>query len=156
MSQTVILTGSAPIDKVNMIDQIEVKFVDNGILLHEFNENVQDREEPKMEWMELVSSYEPANPSALTFYDQLRMFLDEYRFYIIFVELFVVYYLGFATRVRMPILKTVLLVAVMLIGAVIFTILDVQLPVKSAMFVALVILVIVRLRSTPKKRGNPE
>ncbi|WP_134685900.1 YlaH-like family protein [Brevibacillus migulae] len=109
-----------------------------------------------MEWMELVSQYEPANPSALTFYDQLRMLLDHYRFYIIFVELFVVYYLGFATRIRMPILKTVLLVAVMLVGAVIFTILDVQLPVKSAMFVALVILVVVRLRSIPKKRGNPE
>lgn len=109
-----------------------------------------------MEWIELVSTYEPANPSALTFYDQLRMFLDDQRFYIIFVELIVVYYLGFATRIRMPILKNILLYLVLFIGAIIFTILDARLPIKSAMFVALVILIVVRLRSKPQKRENPE
>lgn len=108
-----------------------------------------------MEWMELVSQYEPANTSALTSYDQFRMFLDHYRFYIIFVELLVVYYLGFATRIRMPLVKTLLLIIAMLIGAVIFTVLDIALPVKSSLFVALVILVVIRLRSNPLKRGNP-
>ena len=44
----------------------------------------------------------------------------------------------------MPILKMVLLYVVLFAGALIFAILDVQLPVKSALIVAIVILVVVK------------
>jgi CHASE2 domain-containing sensor protein len=107
-----------------------------------------------MEWFELVSQYQPADPSAPTFYDQLRIWADQYRAYVIFVELLVVYYLGFATRIRMPILKTVFLYILLFIGALIFGILDWKLPVKSSLFVAVLILVLVRLRAKPENRGD--
>jgi hypothetical protein len=107
-----------------------------------------------MEWFELVSQYEPANPAALTLYDQFRMWADHNRAYVIFVELLVVYYLGFATRIRMPILKMLLLYVLLFAGALIFAILDIQLPVKSALLVAIAILVLVRMRAKPADRGN--
>lgn len=65
------------------------------------------------------------------------------------MELILVYYLGFATTWRMPILKTVLLLVFLFVGALIFAILDVQLPVKSSMMVAIAILVIVKVRIKP-------
>jgi len=104
--------------------------------------------------MELVSTYEPANPQALSFYDQFRLLADDYRTFIIFVCLVAVYYLGFAPERRLPILKTVLLYLLLFIGSLIFSILDVQLPVKSALLVAIAILVLVRVRIKPDNRGN--
>ncbi|MFY0545221.1 YlaH-like family protein [Brevibacillus sp. H7] len=107
-----------------------------------------------MEWFELASTYTPADPAALTAYDSFRLWADQYRAYLIFVELIAVYYLGFATRIRMPILKMVLLYVVLFAGALIFAILDVQLPVKSALIVAIVILVVVKLRVKPEQSGR--
>ncbi len=108
-----------------------------------------------MEWFELASTYIPADPTALSAYDSFRLWADQKaRAYIIFVELIAVYYLGFATRIRMPILKTVLLYVVLFAGALIFAILDVQLPVKSALLVAIAILVIVKLRVKPENTGR--
>jgi len=106
-----------------------------------------------MEWFELSSTFIPDNPSALTAYDQFRLWADSKRAYIIFFQLIAVYYLGFAERIRMPLLKTLLLYLALFAGALIFAILDVQLPVKSALLVAIVILVIVKLRAKP---GNAE
>lgn len=100
-----------------------------------------------MEWIELVSTYVPANEQELTAYDSFRRFLDNNRTIIIFIYLVIVYYLGFATRIRLPILKTILLYVSLFIGAIIFSVLDVTLPVKGSLFVAVVILVIVRVRS---------
>jgi hypothetical protein len=102
-----------------------------------------------MEWFDLASTYSAADPSALSAYDSFRLWADRYRAYIIFFELIAVYYLGFATRIRMPLLKMVLLYLVLFAGALIFAILDVQLPVKSALLVAIAILVIVKLRVKP-------
>lgn len=110
-----------------------------------------------MEWFDLVSSYEPSNPNALTTYDSIRMFFDQYRAYVIFVYLIAVYYLGFATRIRMPLLKNVVLYVLLFIGAIIFSFLDTTLPVKSAMFVAVLLLVIVKVRVKPdrqRRRGQ--
>ncbi|MFM1655591.1 YlaH-like family protein [Brevibacillus sp. B_LB10_24] len=97
-----------------------------------------------MEWFDLASTYEPTG--TLTFYDQFRLWADSVRTYIIFVYLIIIYYLGFATRIRMPILKTALLLISLFAGSLIFGILDITLPVRSALFVAVLILVIVRMR----------
>ncbi|GAA4715351.1 YlaH-like family protein [Brevibacillus fulvus] len=105
-----------------------------------------------MSWMELASTYEPANADALSLYDQFRMFADDYRVLFIFIALIAVYYLGFATRIRMPILKTILLYVLLFAGSLIFGILDVTLPVKSALLVAIIILLIVKLRVKPERR----
>jgi YlaH-like protein len=102
-----------------------------------------------MDWMVLASQYVPANPDQLSAYDSFRMWADSNRAWVIFVELILVYYLGFATRIRMPILKTALLLVFLFAGALIFAILDVMLPVKSSMLVAIAILVIVKLRIKP-------
>ncbi|REK61776.1 MAG: hypothetical protein DF221_15320 [Brevibacillus sp.] len=107
-----------------------------------------------MEWLELASTYSPAAPDQLSAYDSFRLWADHYRTWIIFVELIIVYYLGFATRWRMPILKTLLLYVLLFIGALIFAILDVQLPVKSALLVAVAILVIVKMRNKPGERSG--
>jgi hypothetical protein len=107
-----------------------------------------------MEWFELVSTYTAANPNALTAYDNFRLWADHNRTYIIFVQLIAVYYLGFATRIRMPILKMVLLYVLLFVGAIIFAILDVQLPVKSALLVAIAILLVVKLRVKPDQAGR--
>jgi CHASE2 domain-containing sensor protein len=106
-----------------------------------------------MKWLEYASTYTPENPEALSFYDQFRMWADDYRLYIIFVCLVAVYYMGFATRFRMPILKMVLLYVLLFIGAIIFTILDVRLPVKSALLLAIAILLLVRVRGKREKPG---
>lgn len=103
----------------------------------------------EMEWLQLASTYVPDNTAALSTYDQFRLWMDHIRVYIIFFCLIAVYYLGFATRVRMPVLKTVMLYIVLFIGAIIFGILDVRLPVKAALMVAIAILVIVRVRVKP-------
>lgn len=102
-----------------------------------------------MEWLQLASTYIPDNAASLSAYDQFRLWMDHNRVYIIFLCLIGVYYLGFATRIRMPILRTVLLYVVLFIGAIIFGILDVRLPVKAALLVAIVILLTVRLRLKP-------
>ncbi|CAM3266954.1 MULTISPECIES: YlaH-like family protein [Brevibacillus] len=102
-----------------------------------------------MDWLILASQYVPANPDQLSAYDSFRIWADSNRAWIIFVELILVYYLGFATTWRMPILKTVLLLVFLFIGSLIFAILDVQLPVKSSMMVAIAILVIVKVRIKP-------
>lgn len=102
-----------------------------------------------MDWLILASQYVPANPDQLSAYDSFRIWADSNRAWIIFVELILVYYLGFATTWRMPILKTILLLVFLFIGALIFAILDVQLPVKSSMMVAIAILVIVKVRIKP-------
>ncbi|KZE47456.1 hypothetical protein AV540_18785 [Brevibacillus parabrevis] len=104
-----------------------------------------------MDWIQLASTYVPANPDQLTAFDSLRLWADHNRAWILFVQLVIVYYLGFATRIRMPILKTLLLYILLFAGALIFAILDVQLPVKSAMLVAIAILVIVKLRIKPEQ-----
>lgn len=102
-----------------------------------------------MDWLIVASQYVPANPDQLSAYDSFRIWADSNRAWIIFVELILVYYLGFATTWRMPILKTILLLLFLFIGALIFAILDVQLPVKSSMMVAIAILVIVKVRIKP-------
>jgi hypothetical protein len=107
-----------------------------------------------MEWLELASTYAPAAPDQLSAYDSFRLWADHNRAWIIFVQLIIVYYLGFATRWRMPILKMVLLYVLLFIGALIFAILDVQLPVKSALLVAIAILVIVKVRIKPGERDR--
>ncbi|MFS0558605.1 YlaH-like family protein [Brevibacillus sp. 179-C9.3 HS] len=107
-----------------------------------------------MDWIQIASTYVPANPDQLTAYDSFRIWADKYRAWILFVELIIVYYLGFATRIRMPILKNVLLYILLFAGALIFAILDVQLPVKSAMLVAIAILVIVKVRIKPEQTGR--
>ena len=104
-----------------------------------------------MEWIQVASTYVPVNPEQLSAFDSFRLWADHYRAWIIFVQLILVYYLGFATRIRMPILKTLLLYILLFAGALIFAILDVQLPVKSAMLVAIAILVIVKLRIKPEQ-----
>lgn len=104
-----------------------------------------------MDWIQLASTYTPANPDQLSAFDSFRMWADLNRAWILFVQLIIVYYLGFATRIRMPILKTILLYVLLFVGALIFAILDVQLPVKSAMLVAILILVIVKLRVKPEQ-----
>jgi CHASE2 domain-containing sensor protein len=106
-----------------------------------------------MDWFTYASTYVPQNPEALSFYDQFRLWADDYRFYIVFVCLVAVYHMGFATRFRMPILKMALLYILLFIGAMIFTILDVRLPVKSALLLAIAILVLVRVRSKRAKPG---
>ncbi|MEJ8544631.1 YlaH-like family protein [Brevibacillus borstelensis] len=103
-----------------------------------------------MEWFEFASTYAPSSTGELSAYESFRMWADHNRVWIIFVQLILVYYLGFATRVRMPILKTVLLYVSLFVGALIFGILDVQLPVKSALLVAIAILVIVKVRIKPE------
>lgn len=107
-----------------------------------------------MDWIQIASTYVPANPDQLTAYDSFRIWADKYRAWILFVELIIVYYLGFATRIRMPILKNLLLYILLFAGALIFAILDVQLPVKSAMLVAIAILVIVKVRIKPEQTGR--
>ncbi|USG67518.1 YlaH-like family protein [Brevibacillus ruminantium] len=102
-----------------------------------------------MEWFDLVSTYSPSGAGEPSLYDSFRMWADHYRAWIIFVQLILVYYLGFATRIRMPILKNVLLYILLFAGALIFAILDVQLPVKSALLIAIAILVIVKVRIKP-------
>lgn len=102
-----------------------------------------------MEWLELASTYVSANPDQLSAFDSFRLWIDHNRAWVLFVELILVYYLGFATRIRMPILKTVLLYVILFAGSLIFAILDVQLPVKSALLVAIAILVIVKVRIKP-------
>ncbi|UFJ41880.1 YlaH-like family protein [Brevibacillus humidisoli] len=102
-----------------------------------------------MEWFELASTYQPPNPDLLSAYDRFRMWADDYRFWVIFVYLVLVYYLGFATRFRMPILKTLLLYVLLAVGAIVFTFLDTTLPVKGALLAAVIILVIIRLRIKP-------
>lgn len=104
-----------------------------------------------MEWIQLASTYVPANPDQLSAFDSFRLWIDHNRAWVLFVELILVYYLGFATRLRMPILKTILLLVLLLVGALIFAILDVRLPVKSALLVAIAILVIVKVRIKPKE-----
>jgi len=104
-----------------------------------------------MDWVQLASTYVPANPDQLSAFDSFRLWTDHNRAWILFVQLILVYYLGFATRIRMPILKTILLYVLLFAGALIFAILDVQLPVKSAMLVAIAILVIVKLRIKPEQ-----
>lgn len=104
-----------------------------------------------MEWLQIASTYVPTNPDQLSAFDSFRMWADHNRAWILFVQLVLVYYLGFATRIRMPILKTVLLYILLFAGALIFAILDVQLPVKSAMLVAILILVIVKVRIKPEQ-----
>ncbi|MGC5325563.1 YlaH-like family protein [Brevibacillus sp. SYSU BS000544] len=99
-----------------------------------------------MEWVEMVSNYVSTNnpPSS---YDQLRIWFDDMRLFVIFALLIMVYYAGFATRMRMPILKTVLLWIALFVGAILFTILDVMgLPVRAALFVALLVMLLARLR----------
>lgn len=99
-----------------------------------------------MEWFDLVSTYEPTN-NPLSTYDQLRLWFDHQRTYVIFIYLILVYYAGFAPKVRMPILKTLLLLVALFVGAILFSILDVlNLPVRSALFVALIIMLLARLR----------
>ncbi|GED60399.1 YlaH-like family protein [Brevibacillus formosus] len=107
-----------------------------------------------MDWIQIASTYVATNPDQLTAYDSFRIWADKYRAWILFVELIIVYYLGFATRIRMPILKNVLLYILLFVGALIFAILDVQLPVKSAMLVAIAILVIVKVRIKPEQTGR--
>lgn len=104
-----------------------------------------------MDWIQLASTYVPANPEQLSAFDSFRLWADHNRAWILFVQLILVYYLGFATRIRMPILKTVFLYILLFAGALIFAILDVQLPVKSAMLVAIAILVIVKVRIKPEQ-----
>lgn len=99
-----------------------------------------------MEWVEMVSNYVSTNnpPSS---YDQLRIWFDNMRLFVIFALLIMVYYAGFATRMRMPILKTILLWIALFVGAILFTILDVmELPVRAALFVALLVMLLARLR----------
>lgn len=103
-----------------------------------------------MEWLVLASSYEPPNPAQLTLYDQFRELADSLRVPIIFILLLLVYYLGFAPRVRMPILKTLLLYVLLGMGAIVFSILDTTLPVKASLVTAVVILVIIRMRNKPR------
>lgn len=107
-----------------------------------------------MDWFTYASTYIPENPEALSLYDQFRLWADHYRLLIIFVCLVAVYHLGFATRFRMPILKMVLLYVLLGIGAIIFTILDATLPFKSALLLALAILLLVRVRSKRAKPGE--
>ncbi len=107
-----------------------------------------------MEWFDLVSNYVPANNPHST-YDDLRIWFDDKRVYVIFVYLILVYYTGFATRIRMPILKTLLLIGAMFIGALLFGILDVMdLPVRSALFVALIVMLLARLRRKDLREGS--
>lgn len=107
-----------------------------------------------MDLVQLASTYVPANPDQLTAFDSFRIWADQNRAWILFVELIIVYYLGFATRIRMPILKTLLLYILLFSGALIFAILDVTLPVKSAMMVAIAILVIVKVRIKPEQTAR--
>lgn len=109
-----------------------------------------------MEWLQLASTYDPANPAQLSAYDSFRIWADQNRTWIIFVQLIIVYYLGFATTIRMPILKTALLLIFLFIGSLIFAVLDGLLPVKSSLLVAIAILVIVKLRVKPdaNQRGG--
>ncbi|WP_139490000.1 YlaH-like family protein [Brevibacillus dissolubilis] len=107
-----------------------------------------------MEWMELASSYEVSPDKVLTWYDQFRLGADHYRFWIIYVYLLAVYYLGFATRIRMPILKTVMLLLFIGVGSLVFSILDTTLPVRGGLFVAVIILVIVKLRIKPDQSSR--
>jgi peptidoglycan/LPS O-acetylase OafA/YrhL len=102
-----------------------------------------------MDWLVLASQYTPANPDQISAFDSFRIWLDNNRVWVIFVELILVYYLGFATRIRMPILKTILLLVFLYAGSLIFGVLDWMLPVKSSMLVAIAILVIVKLRVKP-------
>lgn len=102
-----------------------------------------------MDWLMLASTYYPANPEQLTAYESFRVMVDNNRTWIIFVELILVYYMGFATRIRMPILKTILLLIFLFVGSLIFAILDTGLPVKSSLMVAIAILVIVKVRIKP-------
>jgi hypothetical protein len=105
-----------------------------------------------MEWLQLASTYEPVNAAQLSAYDSIRLWLDGNRTWIIYIELILVYYLGFAATIRMPWWKTALLLVFLFAGALIFAILDVQLPVKSALLVAIAILVIVKLRRPAANR----
>ncbi|MGD8189980.1 YlaH-like family protein [Brevibacillus ginsengisoli] len=99
-----------------------------------------------MEWFDLVSTYEPTN-NPLSTYDQLRLWFDHMRTYVIFIYLILLYYTGFAPKGRMPILKTLLLIVVLFMGAMLFSVLDIMnLPVRSALFVALIIMALARLR----------
>lgn len=107
-----------------------------------------------MEWFDLVSSYDPADPNALTMYDSVRLFFDKYRWLVIFIYLIAMYYLGFATRIRMPLLKNVLLYVLLFIGAIIFSFFDTTLPIKSAFFVAVLLLLIVKFRVKPDNRNR--
>ncbi|MDN9012226.1 YlaH-like family protein [Brevibacillus laterosporus] len=109
-----------------------------------------------MELLELASIYDPANPEVLTWYDHFFMWADLQRYWIIFVYLLLVYYLGFAEKIRMPILKTALLIILLLLGSVIFAILDTQLPVRGGLFVAIIILTIVKLRTRTKGTRDTE
>ncbi|WP_232698343.1 YlaH-like family protein [Brevibacillus daliensis] len=109
-----------------------------------------------MEWIELASIYEPANPNSLTWYDLFFQWADLQRFWIIFVYLLIVYYLGFAERIRMPILKTAMLIILLLIGSIIFSILDTQLPVRGGLFVAILVLLVVKFRSKASKSRRAE
>jgi hypothetical protein len=103
-----------------------------------------------MEWIQLVTDYIPPNPDSLTFYDQVREWGDQYRFWIIFVYLIGLYYLGFATRFRMPVLKMVLLYLSFLVGAVVFTMLDAfGLPIRMALFVGILLMLLVKVRLKP-------
>lgn len=102
-----------------------------------------------MEWLQFASTYDPANPAQLSLYDSFRIWADENRTWIIFIELIIVYYLGFATTIRMPILKTALLLVFLFIGSLVFAVLDGLLPVKSSLMVAIAILVIVKVRAKP-------
>lgn len=102
-----------------------------------------------MEWFDLVSTYTPSSAGEPSWYDSFRLWADKSRTWIIFVQLILVYYLGFATRIRMPLLKNVLLYLLLFVGALIFAILDVRLPVKSGLMIAIAILVIVKVRIKP-------
>ncbi|WP_126425934.1 YlaH-like family protein [Brevibacillus marinus] len=103
-----------------------------------------------MEWFVWASTYEPPNPAQLSLYDQFREWADDLRYPIIFVCLLIVYYLGFAPRLRMPLLKTLLLYVLLALGALVFSILDTTLPVKAALVTAIVLLLIIRLRNKPR------
>ncbi len=96
--------------------------------------------------IQIASTYEPPNPGSLSAYDSFRLWADHYRTYIIFVYLIAVYYMGFAPRFRMPVLKLALLYLLLFIGAILFAFLDTTLPVRGALFAAIVLLLIVRIR----------
>lgn len=109
-----------------------------------------------MEWMDLASQFFPVNENAPTGYEQFRMFLDSQRTWIIFVELIAVYYLGFATQFRMPILKMLLLYLALFAGALIFAVLDVLAPVKSVLLLAMLVLMFAKLRKKRKESTTHE
>ncbi|WP_188693344.1 YlaH-like family protein [Pullulanibacillus camelliae] len=66
----------------------------------------------------------------------------------------IVYKLGFAKK--LPVLKSVIIYVLLVIGCLILTVLALQLPIVGALFIAAVVLSIykIRLKSTQKKTNH--